>query len=65
MCGGSAHMEWAKKSYFENTKVKVDYYGLLEYLISANLGYRKNWQVLSSRAQSELCTYCCIIMVRI
>ena len=41
MCGGRAHMEWAKKSYFDNTKVKQDYCSLIEYLISTNLGYMK------------------------
>ena len=35
------HMEWVNKTYFNNAKVKSDYYGLLKYLISTNLGYTK------------------------
>ena len=41
MYGGSVHMEWVNKTYFNNAKVKSDYYGLLKYLISTNLGYTK------------------------
>ena len=41
-CDGSAHMEWVKKSSFDNTKVRADYYGIFQYFISNNLGITKN-----------------------
>ena len=42
MCGGSTHMEWVKKSYFDNMKVRAEYYAILQYIISNNLGITKN-----------------------
>ena len=41
MCGGRANMNWVKKSSFDNSKVRSDYYDILAYLISQNLDVTK------------------------
>ena len=45
MCGGRANMNWVKKIYFDNSKVRADYYDILTYLISQNLDATKSSQV--------------------
>ena len=47
MCGGSSHMKWMKKNSFDNTKVRADFYGILGYLISNNLGITNKLQTFT------------------
>ena len=55
ICGGIAKKEeWAKKSSFINTKVIANYYAILQYLITNNLGITKKLKSLSKVAQSRL-----------